>query len=146
MSGIRIIFILRLKEVRTTLYNKELSNLHISPDIIRVLKPGTLRWAGHLTRTEDDRNESEMLALKLEEEIRIRRPRHIWESNVKRTSRKYDVRLRPDYGMFRLVFTVLCHIRSISVISNSYTLLFMIINRPHPTRYMGLNPAVEKRL
>jgi hypothetical protein len=34
------------------LYNEELHSLHSSPDIIRFMKSGKMKWAGHLARRE----------------------------------------------------------------------------------------------
>jgi hypothetical protein len=37
------------------LHNKELYALYSSPDIIRVIKTRTLRWAGHIARVGERR-------------------------------------------------------------------------------------------
>jgi len=37
------------------LHNEELRNLYASPDIIRVMKSRTMRWAGHVARTGEMR-------------------------------------------------------------------------------------------
>jgi hypothetical protein len=39
-----------------TLHNEELHNLHASPNIIRVMKPRRIRWAGHVERMGDMSN------------------------------------------------------------------------------------------
>jgi len=38
------------------LHNEELHNLNHSPNIIRVIKPGRMRWVGNLTRMMEKRN------------------------------------------------------------------------------------------
>jgi hypothetical protein len=35
------------------LHNEELSDLYSSPCIIRMIKTGRMRWAGHVAQTED---------------------------------------------------------------------------------------------
>jgi hypothetical protein len=37
------------------LHNEELHNLYSSPDIIRQVKSRRMRWAGHVTRMEEER-------------------------------------------------------------------------------------------
>jgi hypothetical protein len=36
--------------VWTSLHNEELHNLYVSPNIIRVIKSGSMRWTGHVAR------------------------------------------------------------------------------------------------
>jgi hypothetical protein len=38
------------------LHNEELHNLYASPNIIRVIKSGRMRWEGHVARMGDTRN------------------------------------------------------------------------------------------
>jgi hypothetical protein len=40
----------------TKLHNEELHNLYSSPNIIRVIKSRRMRWAGHVSRMEENRN------------------------------------------------------------------------------------------
>jgi len=35
---------------------EKLHNFHVSPNIIRVVKSGRIRWAGHVTRMGEIRN------------------------------------------------------------------------------------------
>ena len=37
------------------LHNEELNDLYTSPNIVRVIKSRTLRWAGHVARMEEGR-------------------------------------------------------------------------------------------
>jgi hypothetical protein len=37
------------------LHNDELHNLYSSPDIIRLIKPRRMRWAGHVARIGEER-------------------------------------------------------------------------------------------
>ena len=37
------------------LNNEELHSLYRSPDIVKVVKSRTLRWAGHVARIKEDR-------------------------------------------------------------------------------------------
>jgi hypothetical protein len=43
------------------LHNGEFYNLHYSPNIIRMIKSRTMRWAGHVARMGEKRNESRIL-------------------------------------------------------------------------------------
>jgi hypothetical protein len=50
---LRIIFGLKRDEVMRDwreLHNEELHNLYSSPNIIRMIKSGRMRWAGHVAR------------------------------------------------------------------------------------------------
>ena len=38
------------------LHNEALHSLYRSPNIVRVIKPRRLRWAGHVARMEEGRN------------------------------------------------------------------------------------------
>jgi hypothetical protein len=38
------------------LHNEELHNFHSSPSIIRIIKSGRMRWAGHVARMGEKRN------------------------------------------------------------------------------------------
>ena len=35
--------------------NEELNDLYSSPNIVRVIKSRTMRWAGHVARTDEER-------------------------------------------------------------------------------------------
>ena len=59
------------------MYNAELHN------IIRNLKSRRLRWAGHVARTEEFRNECKVLVGRPEGKRSLGRPRRRWEDNIK---------------------------------------------------------------
>ena len=53
------------------------------PNIIRNLKSRRLRWAGHVARKEQFRNEYRVLVGKPGNKRPLGRPRHRWEDNIK---------------------------------------------------------------
>ena len=59
------------------LHNGELHSL------CRSLKSRRLRWAGHVARMEESRSAFKMLTRKLTGRRPLRRPRHIWEDNIR---------------------------------------------------------------
>ena len=61
------------------LHNAELHSLNSSPNIITILKSRRLRWAGHVSRTEQSRNTYRVLVRKHEEKRPLGRPRCGWE-------------------------------------------------------------------
>jgi hypothetical protein len=48
------------------LHNEELHNLHCSPNLIRIIKPRRMRWAGHEARIGEKRNAYRILVGKPE--------------------------------------------------------------------------------
>jgi hypothetical protein len=58
------------------LHNKELYALYSSPNIIRVIKSRTLRWAGHVARMGERRGAYRALVRKPEGRRSLGRPRH----------------------------------------------------------------------
>ena len=42
-------------------HNGELHSLYLSPNIVRVIKPRRLRWAGHVARMEEGRSAFKIL-------------------------------------------------------------------------------------
>jgi hypothetical protein len=44
------------------LHNEELDNLYASPNIIRVIKSGRMRWAGHVAHMGEMRNTFKILS------------------------------------------------------------------------------------
>jgi hypothetical protein len=65
------------------LRNEELQNLHCSPSIIRIIKSGRMRWAGHVARMGEKRNVYRLLVGKPEGKRPIGRPRRRWMENIK---------------------------------------------------------------
>jgi hypothetical protein len=65
------------------LHNEELHNLHSSPNIIRIIKPRRMRWAGHVARIGETWNAYRILVGKPEEKRPLERPRRRWVDNIK---------------------------------------------------------------
>jgi hypothetical protein len=65
------------------LHNEELHNLYSSPNIIRMIKARSMRWAGHVARIGAKRNASRILMGKPEEKRPLGRPRRRWVDNIK---------------------------------------------------------------
>jgi hypothetical protein len=65
------------------LHNEELNDLYSSPNIIRVIKLRTLRWAGHVARMGEERGAYRILLGRPEGRRPLGRPRHRWEDNIK---------------------------------------------------------------
>jgi hypothetical protein len=65
------------------LHNDELHNLYSSPSIIRIIKSRRMRWAGHVTRMGEKRNEYRILVGKPEGRRPLGRPRRRCVDNFK---------------------------------------------------------------
>jgi hypothetical protein len=65
------------------LHNEELHRLYSSPSIIRMIKPGRMRWAWHVVRMEEKRNACTILVVKSEGKKPLGRPRCRWVDNIK---------------------------------------------------------------
>jgi hypothetical protein len=63
------------------LHNEELNDLYCSPNISRVIKSRSMRWAGHVARM--GRSAYRVLAVKPEGKRSLGRPRRRWEDNIK---------------------------------------------------------------
>jgi hypothetical protein len=61
------------------LHDKELCNLHASPNIIRVTKVRLVRWARDVAHRGDMRNAHKVLVGKPVRKRPLGRPRHRWE-------------------------------------------------------------------
>jgi hypothetical protein len=61
----------------------ELRNLYASPNIIRVIKSRTVRWAGHVARMGEMRNACIILVAKPERNRPLGNPRCRWEDNIR---------------------------------------------------------------
>jgi hypothetical protein len=57
------------------LHNEELHNLYTSPNIVRVIKPRRMRWAGHVARMGEERGMYRVLVGKPEGKRPLERPR-----------------------------------------------------------------------
>jgi len=64
------------------LYNEELHNLYIPPNI-SVIKQRRMRWMGYVVHTGEMINAHEILVQKPEGKRPLRRHRHGWEDNIR---------------------------------------------------------------
>jgi hypothetical protein len=65
------------------LHNEELHNLYSSPSIIRIIKSGRMRWAGHVARMGRRGTCYRLLVRKPEGKVLLGRPRRRWIDNIK---------------------------------------------------------------
>jgi hypothetical protein len=65
------------------LHNNELHNLYSSPNIVRVIKSGRMRWPGHVARMEEGRGVYRVSVGRPEGKRPLGRPRRRWEDNIK---------------------------------------------------------------
>jgi hypothetical protein len=65
------------------LHNYELYDLYSSPNIIRLIKSGRMRWAGLVARVGDRRGAYRVLVGRPEGNIPLARPKRRWENNIK---------------------------------------------------------------
>ena len=64
-------------------HNEELRDLYSLPNIVRVVKSITMRWAGHVARLGEGRDVHRVLVGKPEGKSPLGRPRRRWEDNIK---------------------------------------------------------------
>jgi hypothetical protein len=76
------------------LHNEELNDLYSSPNIVRIVKLRTIRWAGHAARMGEMRVLYRVLVGKAEGKRPLGRPRIRWEDNI-----KIDLQEVGDRGM-----------------------------------------------
>jgi hypothetical protein len=65
------------------LHNEELNDLYSSPNIIRVIRSRSMRWAGHVARIGETRGAYRVLVGRPEVKRPLVRPRRRWEDNIK---------------------------------------------------------------
>jgi hypothetical protein len=65
------------------LHNEELYGLYCSPNIVRVIKLRTMRWAGHIAGMGESRGVYRVLVGKPEGKRQLVRSMHRWEYNIK---------------------------------------------------------------
>jgi hypothetical protein len=65
------------------LHNEELNDLYSSPNIIRVIKSGRMRWARHVARMGEGRVAYRILVGTPEGRRQLGRHRRRWEDNIK---------------------------------------------------------------
>jgi hypothetical protein len=73
------------------LHNDEIHNLYFSPNIVRVIKSRRMSWAGHVARIGEGRSVYRVLVEKPECKRPPRRPKHMWEDNIKLDVRKIRI-------------------------------------------------------
>jgi hypothetical protein len=73
------------------LHNDELHSLYSSPNIIRVIKPRRMRWAGHVAGMGEDRGVYRVLVGRPEGKRSLGRPRRRWEDNIKMDLREIGI-------------------------------------------------------
>jgi hypothetical protein len=65
------------------LHNEELHNLYSSPNIIRMIKSRMMLWAGHVACMREMKNVYKISVGQPEGRRPLKRPRLIWEDNIK---------------------------------------------------------------
>ena len=55
----------------------------ISPNIVRVIKPRRLRWAGHVVRMKEGKSSLKILTCNATRKRPLGRPRRRWEDNIR---------------------------------------------------------------
>jgi hypothetical protein len=64
-------------------HNDELHNLYSSPNKVRAIKSGRMRWAGHVESTGEERGIYKVLVGRSEGKRPLGRSRCRWEDNIK---------------------------------------------------------------
>jgi hypothetical protein len=99
------------------LHNGELHNLYSSPDIIRQIKLGRMKWAGHVARLGEGRNMYRVLVGKPEGKRLLGRPRRRWEDGIKMDLREIGwggvewIHLAQDRDRCRAVVNAVMNLR-----------------------------------
>jgi hypothetical protein len=73
------------------LHNDELHSLYSSSNIVRVIKPRRMRWAGQVARMGEGRGVYKVLVGKPEGKRPLGRPRRRWEDNIKMDFREIGI-------------------------------------------------------
>jgi hypothetical protein len=73
------------------LHNDELHSLYSSSNIVRVIKSGRMRWAGHVACMGEGRYVYRVLVGRPEDKRPLGRPRRRWEDNIKMDFRETEV-------------------------------------------------------
>jgi hypothetical protein len=74
------------------LHNDELHSLYFSPNIVRMIKSRTMRWAGHVARVGEGRGVYRVLVGRSEGKILLKISRRRWEDNIKLDLREIRIR------------------------------------------------------
>jgi hypothetical protein len=95
-------------------HNEELNNLYSSPNTVRVIKSGRMRWAGHMG---EGRGVYKVLVEKPEGRRQLGRPWHRWEDNIRMDLREVGcacvdwMELAQDRDRWRALVNVVMNIR-----------------------------------
>jgi hypothetical protein len=73
------------------LHNDELHSLPSSPNIVRVIKSGRMRWAGHVAHMGEGRGVYRVLVGRPEGKRPLGRPKRRWENNIKLDFREIGI-------------------------------------------------------
>ena len=65
------------------LHNEEIKDLYCSPNIVRVIKSGRMRWEGHVARMGERRGVYRVVVGKSDVKRPLGRRRCRWEDNIK---------------------------------------------------------------
>jgi len=81
------------------LHIEELGDLYCSPNIVRVIEPRRMRWAGHVACIGEGRGVPRVLVGKPEGKRPLGRPRRRWEDNIKMDLQEVGC---GGHGMYRV--------------------------------------------
>ena len=101
----------RMNESRTVKSNKSL------PNIVRVVKSGRMRWAGHVARMGQERGVYRVLVGKPEGKRPMGRPRRRWEDNIKMDNQEGEggcgdwMELAQDRDRWRALMSTVMNLR-----------------------------------
>jgi len=84
------------------LHNEELNDLYSSPNIVRVIKSRSTRWAGHVARMSEERGVYKVLAVKPERKRPLGGPRRRWADNIRMDLQEVDVGIWTGLGWPRI--------------------------------------------
>jgi hypothetical protein len=71
--------------------HNELHSLYSSPNIVRLIKSRSMRWAGHVARMREGRSVYRVLVGRTERKRPLGRPRRRWEDNIKMDFREIGI-------------------------------------------------------
>jgi len=84
------------------LHNEELNDLYSSPNIVRVIKSRTMRWAGHVARMREERGAYRVLVGKPEGKRPLGRPRRRCVGNIRMDLQRWYVGIWTGLGWPRI--------------------------------------------
>jgi hypothetical protein len=84
------------------LHNDELHSLYSSPNIVRVIKSRTMRWAGHVAHMGVGRGVYRVLVGRPEGKRPLGKPRRKWDDNIKMDLREWGSMGRIGFSWLRI--------------------------------------------